>query len=336
MSFIVPVGDRIVLGSRASVVDEDKLQSWAETYVRHDPDIKWIVGNYIEADRANSNGYQFTMDELKIAKASLGSKPLNMLHHGRYIVGSYAGSEILEPNLPELQAKAKMGDLSAAEELAADPKTTLQALAAFWKNHFPDEYALVQRAHDEGSLFYSMEATPQTLTFPDHGNVTLPFDGVKSDTYPTNEPGHRIILHQSQFHGGALILPPIRPGWTGAEAKTMAALLEKAERDGSAEKLYAGLQQNAPHLDSQQWEGLMGEILANAATYVDKDTRSKMAKTGVAMSDGTYPIPDIPHLKSAIDLRNNGNDPKGEIKAHIIARAKALGATNLLPASWDK
>lgn len=64
------------------------------------------------------------------------------------------------------------------------------------------------------------------------------------------------------------------------------------------------------------------------------DKRKEMAESGEAMSDGSYPIKDKGDLKDAIDAYGRAKD-KGKAKAHITARAKALKATDELPADWD-
>lgn len=64
-------------------------------------------------------------------------------------------------------------------------------------------------------------------------------------------------------------------------------------------------------------------------------TRAKDAKTGVAMDDGSFPIPDTDALRRAIASIGRANpDKRAAVKAHIKARAKALGATGMLPAGW--
>ena len=63
------------------------------------------------------------------------------------------------------------------------------------------------------------------------------------------------------------------------------------------------------------------------------DERKNAAKTGAAMPDGSFPIHTTEDLKNAIHLAGNAKDPAAA-KAHIKKRAKALGATNLLPKSW--
>ncbi len=64
--------------------------------------------------------------------------------------------------------------------------------------------------------------------------------------------------------------------------------------------------------------------------------RDEFAKSGVALPSGAYPINSAKDLKSALILfqSGHGNDPKSEIKAHIIGRAKVLGLTDMLPSDW--
>lgn len=61
--------------------------------------------------------------------------------------------------------------------------------------------------------------------------------------------------------------------------------------------------------------------------------RGKAAKAGAALPDGSYPIETWSDLKNAIQALGRAKD-KAKVKAHIIARARALKATRLLPADW--
>jgi hypothetical protein len=83
----------------------------------------------------------------------------------------------------------------------------------------------------------------------------------------------------------------------------------------------------------------MGEkIIALASKVVSTERREKLASAGAAMSDGSYPIPDKDFLRRAITSypRGAGTNGKTEasIKAHIKKRARALGATDMLPDGW--
>lgn len=61
--------------------------------------------------------------------------------------------------------------------------------------------------------------------------------------------------------------------------------------------------------------------------------RERMANSGVAMPDGSFPIATVADLKNAIRLYGQAKNPD-KAKAHIKARARALGATDELPDTW--
>jgi hypothetical protein len=63
--------------------------------------------------------------------------------------------------------------------------------------------------------------------------------------------------------------------------------------------------------------------------------REKDAEEGVAMPDGSYPIRSAKDVENAVrDYYRSGKKP--DVKAHIIARAKAIGAKSALPADWTE
>lgn len=80
------------------------------------------------------------------------------------------------------------------------------------------------------------------------------------------------------------------------------------------------------------------EIEAEAAEIALKrayteETRMEMAKKGNAMPDGSYPIKDVADLRNAIQAYGRAKN-KDATKAHIIKRAMALGAEDLIPENW--
>jgi hypothetical protein len=84
------------------------------------------------------------------------------------------------------------------------------------------------------------------------------------------------------------------------------------------------------------------EVVAKAyeAAIEKKDysaeQRQQMASDGRAMPNGSYPIDDSSDLENAVHAIGRGkNEPHAQIRAHIVARAKALKATDLLPDSWN-
>jgi hypothetical protein len=63
--------------------------------------------------------------------------------------------------------------------------------------------------------------------------------------------------------------------------------------------------------------------------------RRKDAEEGVAMPDGAYPIRSAKDVENAVrDYFHSGQ--KADVKAHIIARAKAIGAESALPDDWKE
>jgi hypothetical protein len=65
------------------------------------------------------------------------------------------------------------------------------------------------------------------------------------------------------------------------------------------------------------------------------DERKKLAESGAAMEDGSFPIESKEDLHNAIQAHGRAKD-KEKAKAHIITRAKALGATEELPENWHE
>lgn len=63
------------------------------------------------------------------------------------------------------------------------------------------------------------------------------------------------------------------------------------------------------------------------------DDRKKLADKGQALPDGSFPIVTAADLKNAVQAFGRAKDP-AKAKAHIMARAKALGATDSLPSDW--
>ena len=61
--------------------------------------------------------------------------------------------------------------------------------------------------------------------------------------------------------------------------------------------------------------------------------RENDADAGVAMPDGSYPIKSAADVENAVrDYNRSGQKP--DVKAHIISRAKAIGAESALPDDW--
>lgn len=316
------ITDSPIITARATLLDEGgPLKAWVERVVRKDPDIRWIVGNYVEADLANDNGHIFPKRDLFTAQHTVAGKPLNMLHRDHYIVGSFAGAQMLTS---EGQVISDVGEKSAYNG------DYVEAVAGMWHTRFPEEYFNIQRAHKEGSLFFSMEAVPEEVSCPDCDHRVV-FAGTDSETYCAHMRGATgpKILHNPVFAGGAIIIPPARPGWSRADVKDITASMSKWNQ---APPLFEALTSQATHLDQATVEQLMAQIMLLAREF-SPGKRDNMAKKGTAMPDGSFPIANAKDLKNAIKAASRAKSPAAA-KAHIKNRAKALGLSDLIPEGW--
>lgn len=63
-----------------------------------------------------------------------------------------------------------------------------------------------------------------------------------------------------------------------------------------------------------------------------------MAKKGMAMQDGSFPIPNRGSLEDAIRAvgraRPNTPEQRAKVRRHIIKRARELNASEMIPETW--
>lgn len=98
-------------------------------------------------------------------------------------------------------------------------------------------------------------------------------------------------------------------------------------------------------LDNENFEDDEDVDLAKADVHAGEEIfkadftemqRHQMVKTGEALPSGSYPIPNRDYLQRAIRAVGRGkNNTHAVIRKHIVERARALGATDLLPISWN-
>jgi len=323
----------VTIATPAAVVADDREVAWAgaREAVQTRPDIGWLTGRYLGTDVANENGHIFRLTDIETAHRRIQHTPLNMLHRATHVVGTFVATELVTD------------PVGAADR---SPSAHVEALAGVWRYVFPDEWATIAKANAEGTLFYSMEAIPKTVTCPTCATACT-YAGPASDTYcehMAKTTGHK-ILDDPLFVGGAIVVPPARPGWRHADITELAAVGDQADRIVE-ELLGQDTDMGEPVADT-----LMRHLLAGAfrdiptgaverlgAHLMDRDfsseTRQKMAKSGVAMPDGSFPIPDKDALRRAIAAYGRASN-KAAVKRHIIKRARALGATDMLPADWQ-
>lgn len=107
--------------------------------------------------------------------------------------------------------------------------------------------------------------------------------------------------------------------------------------DGKSYDVFVGIDGEVlgyDEYDAEEAADIDAEVadLALKAMYSD-DEREEMAKEGMALPDGSYPIKDEADLKNAIQAYGRAGD-KEAAKKHIMKRARELGKEDLIPENW--
>lgn len=302
------------IGAPATLIgaDDRETASWASPHIQHNPAYKWVLGRFVEADRANNNRQLFSLEGLQIARPTIAHAPMNMSHDTRRVVGAYVAAELLYPTggaataavegengpfpcpgcgspiddneLPDdiedttcpkcgqtfpprgyvNSGEAKMtGGLEVADAGDAGLNPYIEALGVFWRHYFPEEYQLVQVAHAQGRLFFSMECVPAQIQCTGKGGCGSQFEyaGRQSPTYcdHLNKSTSDKYLIDPHFTAGAMLVPPIQPGWSRADVHSLVA-----EHSEFAERLYDSIAVSQSHLEKSVWESTMAELLVLA------------------------------------------------------------------------
>ena len=155
-------------------------------------------------------------------------------------------------------------DSWSSEKSALDIGNHIAADAAVWRFIFPGEADLVQRASASNELWYSMECVSQRVQCmetdgrPGCGEVfeyaTYMTEREKCCEHLRQGAGARRFI-EPVFLGGAVILPPVRPGWSNANAE----VAREAARVTEEHEL-------ANHLTRPEAEGMVSQILDWANT----------------------------------------------------------------------
>lgn len=107
--------------------------------------------------------------------------------------------------------------------------------------------------------------------------------------------------------------------------------------DGKSYDVYVGVDGEILGFDEYDPEEAadIDEEVADIAlkAMYSEDERMEMAKGGMAMPDGSYPIKDEEDLKMAIMAVGRAKDPE-EAKMHCMRRAKELGLEDMIPETF--
>jgi len=226
------------------------------------PFIQWIAGDFVEADKPNSNTQFWTASDLSMAEYSIKYAPLNMVHRFRNPIGFFAATKTVKL---QRHLKAAPEDGAAAKKDEQQGSMKIQALSGLWSHIFPFEAAQTEAADAAGLLFYSMECRGTHLICAGDNGCGEKFDYMATATHCEHLRDRSSIRHivNPTFRGGATIVPPVRPGWKNAHATVVsdAVMVEAAAFAEQNESQYDALVAGGADLTASGWEQLMGMLL---------------------------------------------------------------------------
>lgn len=112
----------------------------------------------------------------------------------------------------------------------------------------------------------------------------------------------------------------------GVEAFT----IEVESVDGKSYDVFVSPDGQVLGYDQYEWD--YDDTVEGKRAY-SQDERTKMADSGEALPDGSYPIADEDDLENAVQAYGRAKD-KPKAKAHIMKRATELGRDDLIPEDW--
>lgn len=260
-TLLIERNNRLFLANSARVVratsdvteDMAAATNWEIDTKTSSPFVKWIAGDFVEADNPNQNKQFWTKDDLALGEYSIKYAPLNMLHKQRTPVGFFAATRPV--NLAD-KADKNGGSMK------------IEALSGMWSHVFPFESALVDQADEAGSLFYSMEVRGTHIHCAGDNGCDKQFDYMAPEDHCQHIKERTSIRHivNPTFRGGALIIPPVKPGWSSAHA----SVYEKAVRDEAShyaemtEMAYRQVSGSGAEITPAAWEHLMASVITLA------------------------------------------------------------------------
>ncbi len=225
-SIVAEVGERAFVLTRA-----------APTTATTNPYFLGLEGRFVGAEQANRNNAFWSTADLQVGLPTVEHGPLNWLHDARRVVGS----------------------IQRAELVAATPITQphIVAHSNLWRWIYPDEAKLVESSSERGTLWYSMECISREVAClaEDCGRTYAYLDTVTAKASCCSHIQERSAARRfidPVFLGGAVIVPPVRPGWAESDLRVKAA----------AEELAATTAEVRGDASDEEWTAVMAQVLS--------------------------------------------------------------------------
>lgn len=257
--FLTEIAGRVILTAPAHTFTEadDLPKELAERWSsRADSGSRfnlWLQGRFVEAEKANRNGAYWSTEDLQFGEMSVRNGPLNWLHEEKTVIGTIADNALV---MPENTERA---------ELTPGPRPYIAAASAVWRWVHPDKVKAIEAASDAGRLYYSMECIAREMSCQSdqtHVGCGKSFDYVTAMTNPRATCEHIAAKSSARrmvdpsFLGGAVIVPPVQPGWAGASVEVIRSAASLAEQT----------EQAMGDMRASEWEQLMASVVRYATS----------------------------------------------------------------------
>lgn len=230
-SFLTEINGHLLLTGHAGVVHsmaDYPTRELAAAYEKAAGNDKLLhlTGKFVEAGKPNVNGAYWDPADLDYGEHTPVHAPVNFLHRHRHIIGTFTDSRLIQP--------------TAEAAAAGNGRPYLGVNAVVWQEFFPYESRMIEMAAGAKSLFWSMECQSRTVRCETAADGS--FQGCGAE-YPFQQVYFRpdsVCAHlrsrssqrhfiQPRFNAGAVILPPVKPGWRGATAEVRQQIEKLAE-----------------------------------------------------------------------------------------------------------
>ncbi len=195
-----------------------------------------LSGRLVGAEQANDNGQFWSTEDLEFGVDSVAHGPLNWLHHERKIIGCLTSAGLV-----------------VRQAAGANPEPAhIRADSVIWSFLYPGETMVVKEAAAANKLYYSMECVSKyvecsgpngckaVMSYADAHNKTE-----KACAHVRERASARRFIKPA-FQGAAVIVPPVQPGWSNANADVLRRV--ETSKEGRATAAFTDDEQMAAQI----------------------------------------------------------------------------------------
>jgi len=272
--------------------------------------IKWLKGEYVEADKPNKNGQIWTEGEVAIKSITAQFMPVTVMHDRRTAVGLIADTRLLVPDKDGV------------------PRAKVDNTLAIWEHRFPEIAEEIDHNYQAGTLMQSMECHSPSYSCAECGQMfhKLPDAAERKNWchHLQEGAGHGArILNGVVFTGTGLIF-----GTRGTEGANPNGHLdvfqdEVAEFHEQAHK-NAGRTPKKSRQKTRRRKTSMGEIDISGEEYAELKGRPSKDELAAAEKRATEAESTVNDLKPKVEAAETAQKKAEDEKAESDKKLKEL------------